>query len=456
MAENNLPINGVPEVAQTSTPELKLYTFSDLSYDTGFADGALQLENMPHYEVFSSHLEKKQLAEDLLARCRVLISEAKSELAFIKKHTAEIYSVVFDREEKIRVAVERLDEFKQKRQDYASAIQTIEADRRQIKPENSWVAATIVLLSGFAFILADVLITEEIMEDVLSMKPFEAWIIAISISLTVFGVKPLIDRVFERPRWENNKILRNNILLIVTGLFVLIMLALLGYLRVKGYELLLRDSSSEEGVNTEEWGKIFSDPSLFGIFIFASMLFAVVGALCLSIGFRSVEQHIERWKMAISVRNLRRDILFQENRLFELQEVVTRYRKELRESQKELELLPSKAKLEIDLARLQSEEKDLMALIAEANATAQSAWYREGAARGAQFNISGELYVSPIRTERWVVPEPVQGRAPRVSTKPTKTEVGPLVRADDYLYQQIRNAIASNDNKSNKNSYNGK
>lgn len=455
MDDNTFSVNGQEESATDSNAEHKLYAFSDFSYDTGFADGVLRLGQLPQYETFSTHLEKKELAGDLLARCRKEMTRISTELDLLKQRTLELYSTVFDREEKVNFTSVRLEENRQKKEEFHSSIKALEYKRGQITPENSWPVALMLVLSGFAFILADVLITEEIMEQVLSMSKFEAWTISISISLTVFGVKPLIDRIFERPRWENNKILRNNLFLIITGVFILLMLALLGFIRVKGYEIILTDPS------LTEWKKIFSDQTLFGIFILASMLFAVVGALCLSIGFRSADQICERWLLSYKLKKKGRLYSYQESRLFELQEIETKYRKELREARKELELQPLKHHLEMRLAGLSAEEKDLMIMVSEANARAQAAWYREGVARGERFNISGELYVSPIRMERWVVPESIQGpyqfRKPEgagIKVPPAEKVKEPATPTGDYLYQQIRNAIALHDNRTGKKSFN--
>lgn len=288
------------------------------------------------------------------------------------------------------------------------------------------------------------------------MSKFEAWTIAISISLTVFGIKPVIDRIFERPRWEDKKVLKNNVFLVFTGLSIVTMLAFLGCLRVKGYEIILTDKSSSE------WYKLFSDPSLFVIFILASMLFAVVGALCLSIGFRSSEQNTTRWRLLSKIKESTSLLLSQETAILEIQDTEAKCRHELREAQKELELQPTKDKLEMRIAGLGFEEKDLMALVAEASSLAQAAWYREGMARGERFNISGELYVSPIRMERWVVPESIQGsyqirikgRNGVPPSKPAEPQKEPVTRSGDYLHQQIRNAIALHDNRTNKKSFN--
>ena len=458
MATNDGSSNEPKQTDAPSESQIKVLSFSEFSYDTGFADGALRLGELPHYETFSTNLEKRDLAEQLLAGCRQEIAELKLNLSSLKQRTLELYSIVFDREEKIRFTEIRLQEAYQKQTDFKNEIQSLETKHRFITPENSWVVTILLLIFGFVFILSDVLITQQVMVEALSLDVYDSWILAISISLTVFGIKPLIDRVFERPRWEQNKILRNNILLVSIGLGILIMLSILGYLRVKGYAILTSEASSED------LAIIYNSSSLFYLFIIASILFAIVGALCISMGFRALEQNSDRWNLSKKSKNASRLLVFQENRIFELLEILTRYRKELRESQKELELQPLRAQLEMRLVGLQAQEKDLMGLVAEANSTAQAAWYREGAARGERFNVSGELYVSPIRIDRWVVPESIQGaywvkwpgsnKPPKGTGESTQT---PIHRNGDYLYQQIRNAIALHDNRTNKKSIsNGK
>lgn len=454
MTNNEVAANQEQEHSSNDNGEIKLYSFSDFSYDTGFADGALRLRDVSHYETFSANLEKKELAINLLERCRRELAKLTAELELMKCRTLELYSTIFEREEKINITGVRLKEAFQKRDEQKEVLQKVEDACQLVNSENSRFPAIMLLVSGFSFILADVLITEEIMEEVLSMSKFEAWTIAISLSLTVFGVKPIIDRIFERPRWENNKILRNNVFLVLTGLLIMSMLALLGYLRVKGYEIMI------SGLSSKEWANIFKNQALFGIFILASILFAVVGALCLSIGFRSSEQNSARRSLSSRIKQLMQQLSLQETVILELQEGEARWRQELRQAQKELEIQPLKTTLEMRIAGLGLEEKDLMGLIAEANSAAQAAWYRAGIARGESFNVSGELYVSPIRMERWVVPESIQGsyqirikgRNGESQSKSVDTRKEPITRTGDYLYQQIRSAIALHDNRAQKKS----
>ncbi len=438
-----------------SVQQLKLYNFSDFSYDTGFADGALRLNAPTHYETFSTNLEKKDLAQQLLLICRQEIARLKTELVGLKQRTLDLYAIVFDREEKLRFTGIQLEEEGNKKEALSREIETLESRRRLIQPENYWIPGIILILAGAVLFLADIFFTQGMLILALSLDVLESWIIAISISFTIFGIKPVIDRVFERPRWEQNKIYRNNTLLIITGILVLIVLALLGYVRI----ISLQTIASGE-VDLEASMSSLNSPALFPIFILASVLFAIVGALCFSMGFRSMEQNYTRLHLAKKRDHAARLLKFQESRIFELHEIEAKYRKELREAQKELELQPLQAQLEMRLAGMESQEKDLMALIAEANSTAQAAWYREGAARGEKFSVSGELYVSPIRMERWVVPEYIKSPSSGggiIKFPPSKSTDNPVQPLGDYLYQQIRNAIALHDNRTNKKSIsNGK
>jgi len=469
MAQESVENTLTTSTSETHTAEVKpeyvtVYPYSTFSYDTGFADGVLRLGTSPHYAVFSENLEKKELAESLLLRCQKEISKIEEELHNIKKRTLELFSIVFDREEKIGFADTRLQESLTKRVEIEQAIQKNQHKHDALEPEYSMVVAFIMLLVGFLFIISDVLITQGIMEQALSMRPYEAWIIAISISMTAFAVKPAIDRIFERPLRVQKKVLRNNVMLIVLSVLIIIMLGTLGYFRSFAYSVMLIQGDDLEFL--EQWKDLITSTPIIVIFTIASVLFAVVGALCLSIGFKCAEQHfsgigLRRYKG----KRLQKELESQETKVFELREITSQYKKELRESQKEIELMPAQNKLEIRLAGLNVEEKDLMMLIAEANATAQAAWYKEGAARGERFNVSGELFVSPIRTERWVVPEPIQGpfsgyqrgvSRPRYNSSP-ETARSSVNRSDDYLYQQIRSAIALHDNKNlKKTSINGK
>ncbi|MBV6443657.1 MAG: hypothetical protein DYG98_27525 [Haliscomenobacteraceae bacterium CHB4] len=164
---NEAAANQQQDYSGNENGEIKLYSFSDFSYDTGFADGALRLGDVSHYETFSASLEKKDLANNLLERCRKERAKLTAELELLNRRTLELYSTIFEREERIRIAGVRMEEALQKRDELKVALQKVEDVRQSINPENSWFPAIMMLFSGFAFILADVLITEEIMEEVL-------------------------------------------------------------------------------------------------------------------------------------------------------------------------------------------------------------------------------------------------------------------------------------------------
>lgn len=458
----------------TSAPEEKdpgikpeyvtVYPYSTFSYDNGFADGVLKLGESPYFATFSENLEKKNLAESLLQRCRNELAKIGTELSNIKTQTIELYATVFEREEKISFEETRLNEALDKRQELEKSIKETWQKRESIDPEYSIAVAFIMLLVGFVFIGADIWITQGIMEDVLSMKPMEAWVIAISISFTAFAIKPAIDRIFEKPLRTKQKVLRNNIMLIVIGILIVAMLGFLGYFRIKGIDILIGLHKDDEA-HFKKWIELINSPTIIIVFTIASILFAVVGALCLSIGFKCFEEHFRRYGLLINGGwLLKKRLKAQEGTIFNIRESLALLKKDLKTASTKLELLPAQQNLEMRLAGLQIEEKDLMMIIAEANTLAQIAWYREGAARGERFTVSGDLFVSPIRTERWVVPEPIQGPystgsrgfRPR-STPNLEPTKGTISRSDDYLYQQIRNAIALQDNKSNKkHSNNGK
>jgi hypothetical protein len=453
--------------AEVRPEYVTVYPYSTFSYDTGFADGVLRLGAPKYYETFSENLEKKELAESLLERCRRDISRIETELRRIQTRTLELFSTAFDREEKIGFAETRLNEALKKREELELGVQNNQHKYETIEPEYSMVVAFIMLAVGLIFIGSDVLITQGIMQQALSMQPYEAWIIAVSISLTAFAIKPAIDRIFERPLRNNKKVLRNNVMLIIMSILIIVMLGFLGYFRSYAYLVNFKYAQNpEDALILKEWENLFISPTIITVFTIASILFAVVGALCLSIGFKSTEQHFSGIGLRLfKGKRLQKELGSQETKVFELREITSQYKKELRESQKEIELMPAQNKLEMRLAGLNVEEKDLMMLIAEANTTAQAAWYKEGAARGERFNVSGELFVSPIRTERWVVPEPIQGpfsgsqrgvSRPRYNSSP-ETARSSVSRSDDYLYQQIRSAIALHDNKNlKKTSSNGK
>ncbi len=447
--------NGSPREAAVT-----VYPFSDFSYDQGFADGAMKLRDLPHYESFATSLEKKQLAEQLLARCRYEKQRLEAEIAQIKQKTVDLYRTVFDKEGFLVFAKTRLEEYLAERERLKEEVHQLYVKRSEIKSESTVVVGLMMLLAGFVFICSDVLITQGLLQKGLSMPRVESWILAVSLSLTAFAIKPAFDRIFEKPYIQHGKIKRNHSMLLVLSGLVVIMLGVLGWIRGDSFLILLKiDMETPDYMN--EWMALLARPHITFLFVLASILFALVGALCLSIGFRNMQKFVKRYELRNESKESKRYQVHAENRIYEMRDLSYRAKKDLEISKKEIELLPLLRHVEIKLANLSQEEKELLTHLAEANATAQSSWYKEGAARGEQFRISGELFVSPIRMERLVAPDGLSGYIWRGETgtkpPPNGTSVKPDTSIDnrtvlpgDYLYQQIRNAIAIHDNKTNK------
>jgi len=174
-----------------------------------------------------------------------------------------------------------------------------------------------------------------------------------------------------------------------------------------------------------------------------------------------MQKHAKRHQYHNEIKETKRLQGHAENRIYEMRDATYRAKKDLEICKKELELMPSPSTMEVRLNNLRQEEIEVLNHLAEANASAQSAWYKEGAARGEQFRISGELFVSPMRMERMVAPDRLSGYIWRGSTGGKHPIKEPKAAAEssidehsilpgDYLYQQIRNAIAIHDNKTNK------
>lgn len=178
--------------------------------------------------------------------------------------------------------------------------------REHISPEYGWIPALLFLGAGILFILGDISVTSDITSTGFDMTKEEGRLFAIGLALTVFLIKPLLDRLFEKPfqkaGFELKRVYRNVLLLITT--LGLAMLFFLGQFRADSKTMIaqLNQVTTQQGqpnLQTSDILKLQTQADQiskelaenwwgqWGI-VLSTIVFAIGGAMCLAVAFPSL------------------------------------------------------------------------------------------------------------------------------------------------------------------------
>jgi len=276
-------------------------------------------------------------------------------------------------------------------------------------PEYAWVPAIFFLLAGGTFIAADVSITKQITSWGFNMTGMQGWVYAVGLAFTAFLIKPVIDRMLEKPYQSGGFNLKTlyKIVLVGTTVSGLVMLWFLGCFRADseraGMELKgLTDRMAGMDPTTADYVKLQTqydgvqrglDENTMGQngLVLSGLLFAIGGALCLTVAFGSLKQLINRyWILPARIGRVRRKIHKMAKQLDAMRAVHTlvladREKAEKRLGESEL------AGLREELIKLQDEELTLVTSFYQVQSERELALYRDGRGRGEKFQLDGDL-----------------------------------------------------------------
>ncbi len=297
--------------------------------------------------------------------------------------------------------------------------------REDINPEYGWVAALMFFLAGVVFIISDMAITYNITANAYMMKGFESWIFAIGLGLTAFLMKPLIDRYFEREYQENGRQMIKKVTLfyIILGLIAVLILIILGVFRgnvqpildeigkldtqvTNADELLPAELQRLNERRLELYSLIANNPYGVWGFVLSGLLFALGGAVSLSIAFPSLTGLMNRyWKLPYRIWILRRRIGKDEKKLSGLRQRNITAAHMLTEIV-ELASDPEIQRLESEIAALKAELDLLSDGLQKTMGELEISLYMDGYLRGEKYPF--------------ILKRTVEGRESRESVRPYK------------------------------------
>lgn len=287
----------------------------------------------------------------------------------------------------------------------------------------SWVPSVLLCLAGFVFIGADVGITHDIVINALNQPPgTESWLFAFALAFVAFVFKPAFDRILEKNYHDPVVRKRNHIFLVGVAAFALLTLTVMGFFRGQTdaernqlkdlrnelttiqdqadvndddsqTESLKATLTSKEAEIKQKQDNIIENGFRLWIFILSSILFAVSGTICLSIGMNSTEVLLKKAKLNKAISTLTR---LTDSLLLELASVLSSKgisRNILEKLEKQIALDPELQQLREAINLIENNIAHDKRLILDYSIKKDSASYRDAYARGEKYSLDGNLTV---------------------------------------------------------------
>lgn len=385
------------------------YRYAELIRKRGFSNGLLRIPQEVFEHYITAYEENKRLG--------IVISKMEQD-RLLKEE--KIHKTESERDQLLAAIVRKKQEDNRQKENktkFSDLAQKSEVQLELIKeqfeknyPAYGWIGTILFLIAGLAFIFTDISIIKSIAFLGFDLKNDEALIFAIGFASLVVILKPLVDRVFEKP-YQNNKKLAMHGLLIFIGLSTILALGFMGAFRNQAFVASVKKDNIEselERLNAEVDSRLrsSSDPEILKleenlesitagasgdlvqwIFILSSILFAVAGAICFSIGVPSLRIHTNRLSGKVMLYFQR--IYF----LRKLKNADKHWRlaeNQWKIAEQRLALLPNLTILEAELKRIINEIQVARAAQHQVHTEAVIAIYRDNYQRGERYIPSEE------------------------------------------------------------------
>lgn len=474
MTENGQNINadGSESISHDqilSSPREAVQRFSP--FEEGVIDGVIRVDPIP-FQNFIEHSENADLTEKQIAENQRRMLSKEAEYHQVKTDLLKWKKLFFENSEADLLQQEKITHLEAERHELDTLIQQSKNRAEGIKMEFSIFPALLFFGAAIVFIIADVFFTNQVVGYLFDMQDDEGLLIAIGLAGITFLIKPAIDRMLEKPYRDNRHVKRVHGFYLFVGIAALVMLGYLGYLRLEGVGI-----QGASNVNTDttvtldmlqnNGGQALSDTSTIDqiihgfpsqvLFIMSSLLFALAGAVCLSISLPNLtlaERKIRYRALVRIYKKKGKDIL---KSIEYIRIKQNEYKVASQEADLQISLLRPLDVVESEWNALVRESDQLAKELSQAEIQKEKALYVEGYGRGTKFNMNGDLYFSPYQVLRRVFmrakPPRGNGRSRRETNEDTVKTTAPSKRGD-YLHQEIRRMIDFTFTKNHNDTYN--
>lgn len=448
------------------------------SYGDGFYNGAVGVSDNQYGAYIDKLFEVKYFIEKLESDER-RSTELLSEVQKILTEKDAAHQRIFLSENENTVLNWRLEEEEYEWRLLKDRLTAKEEEKKCIKPVYGFPTVVLYIIVGFVFMAVDWAITKAYLE--LFFGNWEAWIMAIGISLLAFIIKPAIDRVFEKPYAQERRIVPNHMLLIIVSLITLTALGMIGYSRneVVGKDKFLREMESEtaeEGLWIEEdqvspsagennsnskltiYQDFIQSPVTAAIFVLISIIFALAGAIIMAIGFPVAREHMQICRLRRQIKKIRKLLEKQFSHIETIRSSIAGNNIAKQYATYELDRMKDERSLVEQIEQLRTHRADLMAKLYTAVAGRETARYLEAYVRGKRHNLIGDLNIKVLGSQ-FLFGHRIENRNPFGPGRPPGSTNGSYgahrshgrgaYPREGYIHQQLRAIIDNNYIKNN-------
>jgi hypothetical protein len=386
-------------------------------YDRGFANGVFRIEI--EKDTFEAFLKASNDVDQINAQRKQnenSLEEAKNKLKTDSQTLEIAQETVIAKGKPIEHTQLEVERVEQRRTSYLDKQKALSIKQEETKPEHPWLPALFFFLAGVVFIVGDISITHQITSWGFDMAGMEGWIFAVGLAFTAFLIKPLIDRLLEKPFQKAGHELKRLYKAFLIGITVLglLMLFFLGRFRSDAQTAntklieIRRQQSDISDVNSAEYRRLTDDRKKinealtnnkvgeWGI-ILSGIVFAIGGGLCLAVAFPSLTQLTSRyWILPLRIRDCRVKAERCNKQLLDLRSNLAALSVD-KAAQKMKTISLSETTLRIHA--LEEEQKSLLVKYYEAQYEKERTLYHDGRNRGEKYSIEGDLIYRVIETD---------------------------------------------------------
>lgn len=391
-----------------SLPSL-YYRYAEHIGKRGFSNGLLRIPQETFEKYIEAYEENKRLGV-AISMMEVEAQVKGQKIRQTEELRDQLQATIIRQKQESEQQEKTQSQFRQTLNEIRDRLNTLQEKFRDMPPAYGWIGTILFIAAGVIFIITDINIIRTIARSALNMDPDEIFIFALGVAFLAIILKPLVDRVFEKPYQEGRRGWMHGLLIIV-GVSTVLMLGLMGAyrndvrnalkerttLKVKKAEIEEEIGLGNQTSKDQEYEEVkrqlevaenkLSSGKVTWIFILSSVLFAVGGAICFSIGVPALRQHtnreIERLRLRWQYRKHNKRLAVAERNFQEAENA-------WKIAEQKLPLLPNLIILEGELRRLKQDIQVARMAQHQFHTEAVLAIYRDNYQRGERYIPSEE------------------------------------------------------------------
>lgn len=396
-------------------------THESPDFQHGYNSGIEDAENKAAYESYLVNRVNHEWLDERIADRRQELQRIEQEIHEAISTKKNVYTKLQDFVQRTGKAAKKVAELTAQLTHIDTDTEYLKTRRKQTQSEYSLLAGLFFLVAGLSFVFGDLIISHEIVAYALNIRnTYEAWAFAVGLAMISILLKPVYDRLIEKPYTEEySPKTRNRYAWFKVGLagFAIITLGILGWFRYEAYRTDKLKEAINKAVKNLQLGATPLDPNsnispeqqqallqkieqqlqrsdelnlglvnspwALASFVLSGILFALAGAVSLGMALPVLSNFWYRWLQI-------------DPKLWRLRRRRKKIVKELEVAQKELadettqkdvlehelELVPNLDELRLQRVQIRSEIEKLLDDMRTAHTDSRIASFNDGYAKG--------------------------------------------------------------------------